>query len=113
LKECQDIQIRCGGGALSTNLIGVEDDKDPNGQVSNLLLQTNIISNHCIFIVIYGLMQMTFRNIKELVEQNVELQSQVQRLSAELEKRDEELEVISYFFLLCLLLWFIKKCACV
>ncbi|KAF3329142.1 nuclear-pore anchor isoform X2 [Carex littledalei] len=70
LKECQDIQIRCGGTSLSASLMGVEDDihvSDPSGQ-------------------------MTFRDINGLVEQNVELQSQVQRLSAELEKRDEELK---------------------
>jgi hypothetical protein len=54
--------------------------------------------------------QMTFRNIKELVEQNVELQSRVQRLSAELEKRDEELKVILMFLSTLL---FAVKCACV
>lgn len=70
LKECQDIQIRCGSTSLSASITGVEDDiyvSDPSGH-------------------------MTFRDINGLVEQNVELQSQVQRLSAELEKRDEELQ---------------------
>lgn len=48
LKECQDIQIRCGGTSLSASSVGGEDDiyvSDPNGQVSNLLHQTNIIYN--------------------------------------------------------------------
>ncbi|XP_078175227.1 nuclear pore anchor isoform X2 [Carex rostrata] len=96
LKECQDIQIRCGGTSLSASIIGVEDDiyvSDPSGQVSNLLLQTIIINNSLHpYKVIDIIMQMTFRDINGLVEQNVKLQSQVQRLSAELEKRDEELK---------------------
>lgn len=97
LKECQDIQIRCGGTSLSASITGVEDDiyvSDPSGQVSNLLLQIIIINNSLHpYKVIDIIMQMTFRDINGLVEQNVKLQSQVQRLSAELEKRDEELKV--------------------
>lgn len=96
LKECQDIQIRCGGTSLSASITGVEDDiyvSDPSGQVSNLL-QTIIINNSLHpYKVVDIIMQMTFRDINGLVEQNVKLQSQVQRLSAELEKRDEELKV--------------------
>lgn len=97
LKECQDIQIRCGSTSLSASITGVEDDiyvSDPSGQVSNLLLQTIIINNSLHpYKVIDIMIQMTFRDINGLVEQNVKLQSQVQRLSAELEKRDEELQV--------------------
>lgn len=65
-------------------------------------------------------MQMTFRDIYGLVEQNVELQSQVQRLSAELEKRDEELKVSIFgFFFIFFCLRFVRHilfqevCLCV
>ncbi|KAJ4756884.1 Nuclear-pore anchor [Rhynchospora pubera] len=70
LKECQDIQIRCGGSSLSASLMGGEGGVDLSDSPG----------------------QMTFKDISGLVEQNVVLQSQVQRLSAELEKKDEELK---------------------
>ncbi|KAJ3700618.1 hypothetical protein LUZ61_004323 [Rhynchospora tenuis] len=70
LKECQDIQIRCGGTSLSASLMGGEGGVDLSDSPG----------------------QMTFKDISGLVEQNVVLQSQVQRLSAELEKKDEELK---------------------
>ncbi|KAK3159063.1 hypothetical protein QOZ80_2AG0145200 [Eleusine coracana subsp. coracana] len=75
LKECQDIQLRCGSslpnvgpGALSASLA--------NG-LSNA--ENNL--KDC----------MTFKDINELVQQNVQLRNQVHLLSADLDKKDMEL----------------------
>ncbi|KAG8072348.1 hypothetical protein GUJ93_ZPchr0006g42371 [Zizania palustris] len=76
LKECQDIQLRCGSilpnaghGALSTSTsTGVPDSG-------------NNIDEH-----------MTFNDINGLVQQNFQLRNQVHLLSADLEKRDMELK---------------------
>ncbi|XP_073010170.1 nuclear-pore anchor isoform X2 [Typha latifolia] len=77
LKECQDIQLRCGAspltnvvGSLSTSSIDLENGVDAGKEVHE---------------------QMNFKDIKGLVEQNVQLRSQVHRLSNEAEKRDTEL----------------------
>uniref|UniRef100_A0A0E0CRB4 Uncharacterized protein n=1 Tax=Oryza meridionalis TaxID=40149 RepID=A0A0E0CRB4_9ORYZ len=75
LKECQDIQLRCGSslpnvgdGALSTSTsTGVPEVE-------------NNIHEH-----------MTFNDINGLVQQNVQLRNQVHLLSADLDKRDMEL----------------------
>ncbi|CAN6274484.1 unnamed protein product [Urochloa humidicola] len=75
LKECQDIQLRCGSslpnvgnGAFSASIGSV---------LSNV--EHDINDN------------MAFKDINGLVEQNVQLRNQVHKLSADLEKRDMEL----------------------
>ncbi|PVH66921.1 hypothetical protein PAHAL_1G383600 [Panicum hallii] len=76
LKECQDIQLRCGSslpnvgnGAFSASVGSV---------LSNV--EHNIKDN-----------QMTFKDINGLVQQNIQLRNQVHMLSAELDKKDMEL----------------------
>jgi len=75
LKECQDIQLRCGSslpnvgnGAFSASLGSV---------LSNV--EHNIKDN------------MSFKDINGLVQQNVQLRNQVHMLSADLDKKDMEL----------------------
>uniref|UniRef100_A0A0E0NKT1 Uncharacterized protein n=1 Tax=Oryza rufipogon TaxID=4529 RepID=A0A0E0NKT1_ORYRU len=75
LKECQDIQLRCGSslpnvgdGALSTSTSTGAPEVENN------------IHEH-----------MTFNDINGLVQQNVQLRNQVHLLSADLDKRDMEL----------------------
>ncbi|PAN08053.1 hypothetical protein PAHAL_1G383600 [Panicum hallii] len=75
LKECQDIQLRCGSslpnvgnGAFSASVGSV---------LSNV--EHNIKDN------------MTFKDINGLVQQNIQLRNQVHMLSAELDKKDMEL----------------------
>ncbi|PUZ77494.1 hypothetical protein GQ55_1G376100 [Panicum hallii var. hallii] len=75
LKECQDIQLRCGSslpnvgnGAFSASVGSV---------LSNV--EHNIKDN------------MTFKDINGLVQQNVQLRNQVHMLSADLDKKDMEL----------------------
>ncbi|KAF8729494.1 hypothetical protein HU200_017432 [Digitaria exilis] len=76
LKECQDIQLRCGSslpnvgdGAFSANI---------GSALSNV--ENNIKDN-----------QMAFKDINGLVQQNVQLRNQVHMLSADLDKKDMEL----------------------
>ncbi|XP_062222059.1 nuclear-pore anchor-like isoform X3 [Phragmites australis] len=75
LKECQDIQLRCGSslpnvshGALSASISNGLFDVENN-------LQDN----------------MAFKDIRGLVEQNVQLRNQIHMLSADLDKKDMEL----------------------
>ncbi|CAN6233493.1 unnamed protein product [Urochloa humidicola] len=75
LKECQDIQLRCGSslpnvgnGAFSASIGSV---------LSNV--EHNINDN------------MAFKDINGLVQQNVQLRNQVHMLSADLDKKDMEL----------------------
>nr|CAB3451048.1 unnamed protein product [Digitaria exilis] len=75
LKECQDIQLRCGSslpnvgdGAFSANI---------GSALSNV--ENNIKDN------------MAFKDINGLVQQNVQLRNQVHMLSADLDKKDMEL----------------------
>ncbi|CAL5055819.1 unnamed protein product [Urochloa decumbens] len=76
LKECQDIQLRCGSslpnvgnGAFSASIGSV---------LSNV--EHNINDN-----------QMAFKDINGLVQQNVQLRNQVHMLSSDLDKKDMEL----------------------
>ncbi|CAN6239472.1 unnamed protein product [Urochloa humidicola] len=75
LKECQDIQLRCGSslpnvgnGAFSASIGSI---------LSNV--EHNINDN------------MAFKDINGLVQQNVQLRNQVHMLSADLDKKDMEL----------------------
>ncbi|TKW41528.1 hypothetical protein SEVIR_1G322200v4 [Setaria viridis] len=76
LKECQDIQLRCGSslpnvnnGAFSASIGSV---------LSNV--EQNMKDN-----------QIAFKDINGLVQQNVQLRNQVHMLSADLDKKDMEL----------------------
>ncbi|KAG2653926.1 nuclear-pore anchor-like isoform X2 [Panicum virgatum] len=75
LKECQDIQLRCGSslpnvgnGAFSASLGSVLSNVEHNIKDS-----------------------MAFKDINGLVQQNVQLRNQVHMLSADLDKKDMEL----------------------
>lgn len=75
LKECQDIQLRCGSslpnvghGAFATSI---------GSALSNV--EQNVKDN------------MAFKDINELVQQNVQLRNQVHMLSDDLDKKDMEL----------------------
>ncbi|TXG71410.1 hypothetical protein EZV62_006345 [Acer yangbiense] len=74
LKECRDIQLRCGyeyadeGTAIATIEINAESDAE------------RVISGHLL----------TFKDINGLVEQNVQLRSLVRSLSQQIESREME-----------------------
>lgn len=72
LKECQDIQLRCGGNPH----IHVEGSLSTVSTGSGGLINADTL---------------TFKDINELVEQNVKLRSLVHRLSADEEKKETEL----------------------
>lgn len=74
LKECQDIQLRCGSSL-------------PNvGYVASSSL-VNVLSN-----VEHDIKDnMSFKDINGLVQQNVQLRNQIHMLSADLDKKDMEL----------------------
>ncbi|PKU75082.1 Nuclear-pore anchor [Dendrobium catenatum] len=85
LKECQDIQLRCGGNPP----IPMEDALTTISAVTGDLISVDtVISEH---IVSYASFQLTFKDINELVEQNVKLRSLVHRLSTDEEKKEAEL----------------------
>ncbi|XP_020683167.1 nuclear-pore anchor [Dendrobium catenatum] len=78
LKECQDIQLRCGGNPP----IPMEDALTTISAVTGDLISVDtVISEHIL----------TFKDINELVEQNVKLRSLVHRLSTDEEKKEAEL----------------------
>ncbi|XP_068655473.1 nuclear-pore anchor-like isoform X2 [Aristolochia californica] len=78
LKECRDIQIRCGGtsvvgaeGCLISDALEIHGDSEMEKIISERLL--------------------TFKDINGLVEQNVQLRSLVRSLSDHRDQRDTEL----------------------
>ncbi|XP_068655691.1 nuclear-pore anchor isoform X2 [Aristolochia californica] len=78
LKECQDIQIRCGGASvvgaedcLTSDALEIDGDSDVEKIISEQLL--------------------TYKDINGLVEQNVQLRSLVRSLSDQGDQRDAEL----------------------
>ncbi|XP_066332482.1 nuclear-pore anchor-like isoform X2 [Miscanthus floridulus] len=75
LKECQDIQLRCGSSLPNVG----------HGAFSSSL--GNVLSN-----VEHDIKDnMSFKDINGLVQQNVQLRNQVHMLSADLDKKDMEL----------------------
>ncbi|PIA37605.1 hypothetical protein AQUCO_03000279v1 [Aquilegia coerulea] len=81
LKECRDIQLRCGSASdvypdegVTTISVEMKDVSDTERVISERLL--------------------TFKDINELVEQNVKLRSLLRSLSDQNEKRDTELREI-------------------
>ncbi|KAL6912153.1 hypothetical protein ACP4OV_000958 [Aristida adscensionis] len=76
LKECQDIQLRCGSSLPNVVQGPVSAPSITNGLFN---VENNLQDN------------MAFRDIKGLVEQNVQLRNQVHMLSADLDKKDMEL----------------------
>ncbi|XP_020574914.1 nuclear-pore anchor [Phalaenopsis equestris] len=78
LKECQDIQLRCGGNPQ----MPVEGTLTSVSTASGSLVNADrVISDHLL----------TFKDINELVEQNVKLRGLVHRLSADEEKKETEM----------------------
>ncbi|XP_058722839.1 nuclear-pore anchor-like isoform X3 [Vicia villosa] len=78
LKECQDIQVRCGsfGNNINANATNIASRTSTNTEAEN------VISEH--------LTQLTFKDISGLVEQNVQLRSLVRSLSGQLENQEVE-----------------------
>ncbi|XP_062220247.1 nuclear-pore anchor-like [Phragmites australis] len=76
LKECQDVQLRCGSSLPNVGQ-GVVSARIGNG-LSNV--EDNLKDN------------MAFKDINELVQQNVQLRNQVHMLSSDLDKKDMELQ---------------------
>ncbi|XP_058765279.1 nuclear-pore anchor-like isoform X1 [Vicia villosa] len=78
LKECQDIQVRCGsfGNNINANATNIASRTSTNTEAEN------VISEH--------LTQLTFKDINGLVEQNVQLRSLVRSLSGQLENQEVE-----------------------
>ncbi|XP_059455352.1 nuclear-pore anchor isoform X2 [Corylus avellana] len=75
LKECRDIQLRCGSTGLDsindgTTIVGTNAESDTEKVISERLL--------------------TFKDINGLVEQNVQLRSLVRNLSDQVESREME-----------------------
>nr|XP_018673883.1 PREDICTED: nuclear-pore anchor [Musa acuminata subsp. malaccensis] len=76
LKECQDIQVRCGVSQVyADNSLASSLDIDGINAGGSI--------TEC---------PMSFKDINELVEQNVQLRSHVLRLSSEIENKEEELK---------------------
>ncbi|XP_065023043.1 nuclear-pore anchor isoform X2 [Musa acuminata AAA Group] len=76
LKECQDIQVRCGVSQVyADNSLASSLDIDG--------INAGGSTTEC---------PMSFKDINELVEQNVHLRSHVLRLSSEIENKEEELK---------------------
>ncbi|RDX90272.1 Nuclear-pore anchor, partial [Mucuna pruriens] len=76
LKECRDIQLRCGSMGY-----GIVDD--PSNVASRTITETEaeyVISEHLL----------TFKDINGLVEQNVQLRSLVRSLSSQIENQEVE-----------------------
>ncbi|KAG0470637.1 hypothetical protein HPP92_017337 [Vanilla planifolia] len=79
LKECQDIQLRCGG----TPQVYLNDSLTATANFEGGLLDTDqVISQQ----------HLNFKDISELVEQNVKLRSLVHKLAADIEKKEAELK---------------------
>ncbi|URE35469.1 Permease family [Musa troglodytarum] len=76
LKECQDIQVRCGVSQVYADN-SLASSLDING------INAGGLTTEC---------PMSFKDINELVEQNVQLRSHVLRLSSEIENKEEELK---------------------
>ncbi|KAL2330957.1 hypothetical protein Fmac_018538 [Flemingia macrophylla] len=78
LKECRDIQLRCGGS------MGYDIDDDASNNIaSRTIAETeaeHVISQHLL----------TFKDIKGLVEQNTQLRSLVRSLSGQIENQELE-----------------------
>ncbi|XP_058722838.1 nuclear-pore anchor-like isoform X2 [Vicia villosa] len=76
LKECQDIQVRCGsfGNNINANATNIASRTSTNTEAEN------VISEHLL----------TFKDISGLVEQNVQLRSLVRSLSGQLENQEVE-----------------------
>ncbi|PON79571.1 Nucleoprotein TPR/MLP [Trema orientale] len=74
LKECQDIQIRCGSSGQDNGTSIV-----PFGMITDSDVE-KVISEHLL----------TFKDINGLVEQNVQLRSVVRSLSAQIENKELE-----------------------
>ncbi|GAU38033.1 hypothetical protein TSUD_274360 [Trifolium subterraneum] len=76
LKECQDIQVRCGsfGNNINTNVTNTSLRTSTNSEAEG------VISEHLL----------TFKDINGLVEQNVQLRSLVRSLSGQLENQEVE-----------------------
>ncbi|CAL5187045.1 unnamed protein product [Lathyrus oleraceus] len=76
LKECQDIQVRCGsfGNNINANATNIASRTSTDTEAEN------IISEHLL----------TFKDINGLVEQNVQLRSLVRSLSGQLENQEVE-----------------------
>ncbi|KAL4293697.1 hypothetical protein S83_062924 [Arachis hypogaea] len=76
LKECQDIQLRCGSIGYDI----VEDVANIASRTSMEMEAEKIISEHLL----------TFKDINNLVEQNVQLRSLVRSLSGQIENQEVE-----------------------
>ncbi|CAJ2659083.1 unnamed protein product [Trifolium pratense] len=76
LKECQDIQVRCGsfGNNINVNVTNTSLRTSTNSEADG------VISEHLL----------TFKDINGLVEQNVQLRSLVRSLSGQLENQEVE-----------------------
>ncbi|KAL5100700.1 hypothetical protein RYX36_005027 [Vicia faba] len=76
LKECQDIQVRCGSFGNNINAKATNNAS----RTSTDTEAENVISEHLL----------TFKDINGLVEQNVQLRSLVRSLSGQLENQEVE-----------------------
>ncbi|KAJ6817739.1 nuclear-pore anchor [Iris pallida] len=78
LKECQDVQLRCGGATL---IIANNSLNEAAADFCDPVDAERVISEHLV----------TFKDINGLVEQNVHLRRLVRTFSSEEEKRDAEI----------------------
>ncbi|XP_077232792.1 nuclear pore anchor [Tasmannia lanceolata] len=78
LKECRDIQLRCGA---TFEVYAIDSPTIPMIEMGDESEAEKVISERLL----------TFKNINGLVEQNVQLRSLVRSLSKQNEERDEEL----------------------
>ncbi|KAL9321963.1 hypothetical protein ACSQ67_010016 [Phaseolus vulgaris] len=76
LKECRDIQLRCG----SMGYDNVDDSSNIASRTSTETEAEHVISEHLL----------TFKDINGLVEQNVQLRSLVRSLSGQIENQEVE-----------------------
>ncbi|CAI0378069.1 unnamed protein product [Linum tenue] len=76
LKECRDVQLRCGLG---------DNDGDDSSIYADVGMETNAVADNVI-----SERLLTFNDINGLVEQNVQLRGLVRSLSDQIENRESE-----------------------
>lgn len=142
LKECRDIQLRCGSFDRDYDddntmsmiaVVEMNSESDAEKVISERLVSYKFYHKYKFFLayiklhsmrnewciiflitkcILYGevfyfekLLQLTFKDINGLVEQNVQLRSLVRSLSDQIENRDSELKVTFTLVYISLTRW--------
>lgn len=108
LKECQDIQVRCGSFGNNVNATNIASRTSTDTEAENIISEHLVSFFLIYFILVFEFLhfilacnhfnlgietQLTFKDINGLVEQNVQLRSLVRSLSGQLENQEVEFKV--------------------